>query len=86
MQNSNITTEMAIRTRYQQRVNSLGRCLMLWASQCSELAASQTWNYTELDADILIDLLNLMAEDASQVDQGSARLWIQLESLLSQVA
>ena len=75
-----------MQARYRQRINGLGKCLVLWASQYSEFGVSDLWNYTELNANHLINLINEMSHDAAQIDKESVPFWKQMESVLSKAA
>ena len=82
---SNRMSERTMRARYQRRVNSLGKYLVLWANQNSELCSSDPWDFTERNVDCLFDLVSEMASIASQIDTESALFWKQMESILSKV-
>jgi len=82
MNNSDKKSEGAMRARYLQRINGLGKCLVLWASQYSEFGSSTPWNNTELDIDHLILLLDEMRDHAFQIDRESAPFWQQMKSIL----
>ena len=69
----------------QQRINGLGKCLMLWASLYSEFGSSNPWRYTEPNVDHLMFPIREMTELASQVDEEYVQFWIQLRSVLSEV-
>jgi len=84
--NSNKTSERTMRARYLQRINGLGKCLVLWASQYSEFGSSTPWNNTELNADNLMNLINEMSHDAAQIDKESVPFWKQMELVLSKIA
>ena len=85
MNNSDKTSERVMRARYLQRVNGLGKCLMLWANQHSEFGSPKPWNDTELNVDNLIYLLSEMSNDAAQIDPESTIFWRQMEVVLSKV-
>ena len=80
----NRTSEWTMQERYRRRINGLGKCLMLWASQYSEFGSSAPWHYTELNVDYLMNLIEEMSTLAAQIDKGSVRFWQQMESVLSQ--
>ncbi|HUX49015.1 MAG TPA: hypothetical protein VMV76_07690 [Dehalococcoidia bacterium] len=46
---NNETNERKMQVLYEQRIDGLGKCLLLWASLCSELGTSDPWHYTELN-------------------------------------
>lgn len=76
------TSEAATRALYFQRINGLGKCMMLWASQYYE--PDDPWNHTEFIADRLSLLLNDMASMACAVDSKSSSIfWKQMELILS---
>lgn len=77
-------SKRAMRARYLQRINGLGKCLMLWASHYSEFGSSVRWDNTELNVDNLMYLIDEMSADASQIDEDdSVRFWQQLKLVLS---
>ena len=82
---SNRMSEGKMQELYLRRINGLGKCLLLWASQYSELGSSDPWHYTESNVDHLIDLLDEMSVLADQIDEESVKFWKQMEGILSKV-
>ncbi len=82
MNNSEKTSERTMRVRYRQRINGLGKCLVLWASQYSEFGSSDPWHYTELNVDHLMNLIDEMSILAVQIDKESVQFWQQMKSVL----
>ena len=62
------TSERAMQVLYEQRINGLGKCLLLWASLYSEFGSSDPWHYTELAVNNLMLLITDMACRASQIN------------------
>ena len=85
MEINNGTSERTMQERYLQRINGLGKCLMLWASQYSEFGSSAPWYYTEPNADNLMLLMHEMAELASEVDEEYVQFWVQMKLILLKV-
>lgn len=83
MDTNDRTSKGAVRARYLQRIDGLGKCLMLWASLYSEFGSSNPWHYTEPNVDHLMLLISDMAALAGQVDAESAPFWKQMELVLS---
>ena len=83
MNNSDKTSERTMRARYLQRINGLGKCLMLWASQYSEFGSSVPWDNTELNVDHLMILIDEMSTLAVQIDKESVQFWKQMGLVLS---
>ena len=71
-----------VRSIFSQVVS---KCLVLWASQCSEFGSSNPWYYTEPNADNVMLLIHEMAELASEVDEEYVQFWVQINSVLSKV-
>lgn len=61
MEINNRTREKTMQELYLRRINDLGKCLMLWASQYSECGSSDPWHYTEPNVDHLMRLIDEMA-------------------------
>lgn len=77
--------EGMMQERYLRRINGLGKCLVLWASQYSEFGSSDPWNNTELNVDHLMNLIDEMSNLAYQIDKESVQFWQQMKSVLSKV-
>lgn len=80
---NNRTSEGTMQERYLRRINGLGKCLVLWASQYSEFGSSDPWRHTELNVDHLMNLIDEMSTLAVQIDKESVQFWKQMELVLS---
>ena len=78
-------SEREMQVLYEQRIDGFGKCLLLWASLCSELGSSDPWHYTERTVYHLRLLIRDMASIASQIDEDLAPFWQQMELALSRV-
>ena len=77
------TGERTMQERQLRRINGLGKCLVLWASQYSEFGSSDPWHYTELNVNHLMNLIDEMSTLAGQIDKESVQFWQQMKLVLS---
>ena len=83
MEINRMSREETVQGRSLRRINGLGKCLVLWASQYSEFGSSDPWHSTELNVDHLMELIDEMSTLAVQIDKESVQFWQQMKSVLS---
>jgi len=85
MQNDNRREKAAMEALYLQRIDGLGKCLLLWSNLCSKLGAADPWHYTDQTVYHLRFLIGDMVLIASQIDEDLLPFWQQMEEVLSRV-
>lgn len=82
MANSDINNKIQLGNRYINRINSLGKCLVLWAKQDPDISFRKCWDETQTDEEDLMALLTQMANHAAEYDPKAVEFWRQVESIL----